>query len=399
MQQKHIGFCTEWMCDGQQQRITHKKEVPQKMAGKVFRYFAAGNTAQGFYSLFDSVLEGLDRLFILKGGPGTGKSSLMKKIGNRWLNKGYDVEFVHCSSDSDSIDAVLIPSLKMGVVDGTAPHVIEPKAPGAVEEYVNLGIAWDAEKLRPQKENILALQQMVRRHYESAYAHFAQALTIHDDLESIYIQNMDFKQANQMTKELMNDIFQQSHTGKRAKVVHRFLGAATPTGPVHFIENLTEDMERRLFIKGRAGTGKSTLLRKLITAGEERGVDMEVYHCSFDPKSIDMVIFRTLRVAIFDSTGPHELHPSRQGDQIIDMYEATVAPGTDEKYAAEIQQISTKYKEKMQQGIASLREAKKTRDQVEKIYIEAMDFTLIDQMTAEIEAEFEEVTKRYEEMK
>ncbi|WP_430871687.1 hypothetical protein, partial [Escherichia coli] len=112
------------------------------MSGKILNFFAGGNTARGFYSLYDSSLQGLSRLFILKGGPGTGKSSLMKKIGNEWREKGYDVQFLHCSSDNKSIDGVLIPKLNAGIVDGTAPHVIEPKAPGAVEEYVNLGEAW-----------------------------------------------------------------------------------------------------------------------------------------------------------------------------------------------------------------------------------------------------------------
>ena len=53
------------------------------MSGKIIRYFAGGNTARGFCSLFDSSLEGLNRIFILKGGPGTGKSSLMKDVGKR----------------------------------------------------------------------------------------------------------------------------------------------------------------------------------------------------------------------------------------------------------------------------------------------------------------------------
>ena len=44
--------------------------------------FAAANTYYGFKSNFDEVLERdtLERLFILKGGPGTGKSSLMKAV-------------------------------------------------------------------------------------------------------------------------------------------------------------------------------------------------------------------------------------------------------------------------------------------------------------------------------
>ncbi len=97
------------------------------MTGKIIHYFAGGNTARGYYSLFESNIADLDRIFILKGGPGTGKSTLMKEIGVHWLGKGYNVEYLHCSSDPDSIDALIFPTLKVGIVDGTAPHVIEPK--------------------------------------------------------------------------------------------------------------------------------------------------------------------------------------------------------------------------------------------------------------------------------
>ena len=101
----------------------------------------------GAFIEFDSSLEGLNRIFILKGGPGTGKSSLMKDAGTVWSEKGYDIEFLHCSSDPDSVDGVIITSLQVAIVDGTAPHVIEPKLPGAVEEYINLGEAWDSKAL------------------------------------------------------------------------------------------------------------------------------------------------------------------------------------------------------------------------------------------------------------
>ena len=37
------------------------------------------------------------------------------------LNRGYDVEFHHCSSDASSIDGVVIPALKIALVDGTTP--------------------------------------------------------------------------------------------------------------------------------------------------------------------------------------------------------------------------------------------------------------------------------------
>ncbi|MBA4535741.1 hypothetical protein H1Z61_00975 [Bacillus aquiflavi] len=355
------------------------------MKGQILKYFSGGNTAYGFYNLFESSLSGLNRLFILKGGPGTGKSSLMKKIGKKWVEKGYDIEYIFCSSDSDSIDGVIITKLKIGIVDGTAPHVIEPKAPGAIEEYVNLGVAWDSAKLVLKKDEILALRSEVNQAFQCAYNKFAQALKIHDQWEKIYIQNMDFSKANKLTNELIKKIFGKKKKEQKSEIKHRFLGAATPNGPINFIENITEHVPKRYFIKGRAGSGKSTMLKKLVTSAEERGYDVEVYRCGFDPNSLDMVVFRELGVSVFDSTAPHECFPSRVGDEIIDMYKETIWEGTDEKYAKQIEQISEKYKAKMKEGTCFLAKAKQLRDQLEQIYIGAMDFSIVEQIRNELD--------------
>ncbi|AIQ46696.1 hypothetical protein R70723_13070 [Paenibacillus sp. FSL R7-0273] len=362
------------------------------MTARILRYFAGGNTAIGFFNLFESNLRGLQRIFILKGGPGTGKSSLMKTIGSEWAERGYDIELIHCSSDKDSIDAVIIPALSVGIVDGTAPHVIEPKAPGAVEEYVNLGEAWDSRALISQREIIGEINQRVADSYKAAYSGFAEALKIHDEWEKIYFAHMDFNKANQLTAGMLEQLFGDTHLTKSAIVKHRFLGAATPAGAVDFVPNLTEGLSNRFFIKGRAGTGKSTMLKKIAAAAEQRGLDTEIYHCGFDPHSLDMVIVRELGFAIFDSTSPHEYFPDREGDVIIDTYETLVAPGTDERYAGPLAEVSSQYKAQMKDAIAALAEAKVHRDQLEKIYVTAMDFRVVDELTDRIRTELLEWT-------
>lgn len=356
------------------------------MAAKIVNYFAGGNTARGFYSLYESSLRDLNKLFILKGGPGTGKSTLMKQIGAAFYEKGYDVEYLHCSSDNSSIDGLKIPALKAGVVDGTAPHVIEPKAPGAIEEYVNLGEAWDAEILAPQRDVILQINQKMSESYQVAYRLFAEALKVHDEWEKIYIENMDFAKANEFTNELIGRLFWDKQDGNKASVVHRFLGAATPEGAVDYVQNLTEDTPHRYFIKGRPGSGKSTLLKKLVSHADAKGFDVEVYHCGFDPNSLDMVIVRELGFAIFDSTAPHEYFPSRRGDEIIDMYTQFIKAGTDEKYQQEIAGISSRYKAKMQEAIQYLAQAKTFHDELEDVYRPAMDFEKINKITEAIKA-------------
>ena len=47
-----------------------------------------------------------------------------------------------------------------------------------------------------------------------------------------------------------------------------------------------------------------------------------------------MVIVRELGFAIFDSTSPHEYYPDSTwpADEIVDMYERCITPGTDEQH-------------------------------------------------------------------
>jgi Cdc6-like AAA superfamily ATPase len=363
------------------------------MSRLVRHYYAGGNTAKGFYSLYDSVLDGLNRLFILKGGPGTGKSSLMKDIGKRFEEKEVEVEYLHCASDNNSIDGVILPRWGLGIVDGTAPHIIEPKAPGVIEEYVNLGAAWDSDELAGHKEEILELNSCISRKFQEAYATFAEALKAHDDIEEIYISNMDFAEADRLTEELIALFYNETSLDKEANVVHRFLGAATPDGAVDHIQNLTEDIDKRYFIKGRAGSGKSTMLKKIAAAGEEKGFDVEIYHCGFDPNSLDMVIIRELGIAIFDSTAPHEYFPDRNSDEIVDMYERCITPGTDEKFKEDIARTTKGYKDKMKEAISYLSEAKVLRERLEAIYIDSMDFDKVNEIKEKIFNELNDIVE------
>lgn len=129
------------------------------------------------------------------------------------------------------------------------------------------------------------------------------------------------------------------------------------------------------------------MLKKLAAEAENRGFDIEIYHCGFDPHSLDMIIVRELGLAIFDSTAPHEYFPNRDGDEIVDMYEITINSGTDEIFAEQLKDISTRYKNKMTEAISYLARAKTQRDTLENIYVSAMDFTVVDRIKDKVRTE------------
>ena len=138
-------------------------------------YFLSANSAQGFYSLYNYFCppEGKNFLWIIKGGPGCGKSSFMKKIGKAAEEKGYDVEYILCSGDPDSVDGVYIPQINLGYVDGTAPHTQDVLYPGANGLYLDLGQFYNKQELQRKADQIQELNRKYRDCYTKAYANLA----------------------------------------------------------------------------------------------------------------------------------------------------------------------------------------------------------------------------------
>ena len=83
------------------------------------KYFAASNGAGGFINYYHTVfdVEKLAHLYIIKGGPGTGKSSFMRDVANRAEGEGNTVVYFYCSSDPDSLDGILIKDKKIALLD------------------------------------------------------------------------------------------------------------------------------------------------------------------------------------------------------------------------------------------------------------------------------------------
>ena len=358
------------------------------MKGSVLHYFAEGNTARGYANLYETNVVDLKKLLIIKGGSKTLKSSLMSKVGIHYENQGYSLQYIHCPMDHRLIDGIIIEELAAGVVDGHSIQMVESRMASKVKHYLNLDQLY---KLSDMKAQVEQLTLQMRKMKQEAYQWYEKALYVHDEWEAIFIDNMDFEKANEMTEELLARLFSHASAVGKGKVYRRFLGAATPIGAVDYVSALTEGLASRFFIKGRPGSGKSTMLKKIAIEAELKGYDVEVYHCGLDPHSLDMVIVRELSFAIFDSTAPHEYFPSKEGDEIIDVYDRCIAPRTDEDYAGDIAHIVQRYKEKMKNGTSALAQAKRLHEEIEQLYEARLDLTKVEDAEKRIESFIEDV--------
>jgi len=138
--------------------------------------FAGANTPEGFRSSYDTIAdEGrLERVYILKGGSGTGKSTLMHRIASAAEKQGHRCAYYLCGSDPDSLDCVVIGG-RIAVLDGTAPHVREMRIPGASSAIIDVSRFWDPVKLEPYRNELAQRSAMKSAAYASCTRWLAAA--------------------------------------------------------------------------------------------------------------------------------------------------------------------------------------------------------------------------------
>lgn len=355
------------------------------MSNKCKKYFVCANTCKGFVNYFPSNMRDKDRVYILKGGPGTGKSTLMKKIGEYFAEKDEEIEYIYCSSDTSSLDGIILKKRNFAVVDGTAPHVCEPTAPGAKEEYVNLGSAWSREMLVPYREDILKLNLDIKEKYARIYCSLAEAKEAYAHAEDIYAKNMDFDKLAEVSEDLVNtimgDIADYCDGGTS---VHRFSSALSADGWVDYTEELTDAAETRFFVKSRPGMNINILFEKIAEAAENRGIRAEIYHSPFDADLSEMIVLPSLKTAVFDCGLREGCFPSREGDVILDLYKAAVNPDINERYKTELLKSKDVYESIIDDVKSTFGEIRYMHDELEKYYINAVNFEIINDLTNQI---------------
>lgn len=361
------------------------------MSAIICNYYVGANSARGYVSYFEDNIMGIDKIFLLEGGSDQEKSTLIKNIGINWYIKGYDIEFIHSASDENEIEAVIISALSTAVINSSLQYVERARFSTTNVEPINMEIDEPCRTALLDEYLISGMKSKVKEYYDLAYDQFKKALSIHDEWEKIYLNNIDFKKLDEIAENSIKKLLGDRSLSKEGISKNRFFGSATGKGTVNFVMDLTSCLGKRYFIKGRPGSGKSTLLKKIADAAQNRGFDTEVYHCGFDPRSLDMVIVRELDVAIFDSTAPHEFYPSRESDEVIDIYNTAITAGTDEKYRSELALIISKYKEAASSGAIFLAKAKELEDQIGSIIKEKINTKTIDKVYDELNSKLNSV--------
>ena len=348
--------------------------------GSIKRVFPGNNTPRGFFSYYDYILpKDATRIFVIKGGPGVGKSTFMSNIAKDMVELGFDAEIHHCSADNDSIDGVVFPAIGVGILDGTWPHVVDPRIPGAVDEIIWMGEFWDEEAVRSHKQEIIAAQKGVESVFNRAYRYLRAAQIVYEDWEATNVEALDFGKANMMAQEVIDANFGAIPVSPRPGIERKlFASAITPDGMVNYLNTIVAPCPRRYVVQGDPGTGKSFLLEKVRRAALDRGFFTEVYYCPLNPDKVEHVVVKDLGLAFTKSIEPHTYVPG-PSDVIIDMNECR-DEGVLKAHQPQIQRARGEFTRLFDLAIFYIGQAKQYHDAMERYYAPNMDFAGIDRL-------------------
>lgn len=348
-------------------------------------FFLGANSKKGFFSFYDELidLKNADAVYILKGGPGSGKSSLMRKVLESAEKSGLDTQKIYCSSDPDSLDAVVIPSLRKAIVDGTSPHVVEPSYPLAVERYINLGVFADYDKIAEKRTDIISVKDKYSTYFPRAYRFTSAAAKVENELFDLIIGGVSLERIRKKAQGVISrEIRGKSGSGKNTS--HRFISAVSPKGYINLLKDYSGILDKVFLIEDSFGLSHF-FLAPILDALEDSGFPCFVCMSALHPEKIEHLIIPELNLAFFTSPkGDSDAVAYTKKIRLDSMISGEFIKCNKQKLAF-LRKLSASM---VGEACAILSEAKAVHDDLESIYNPYIDFDSLykfaDSLTVEI---------------
>ena len=333
----------------------------------VTNFFLGANSGDGFQNLFPQLTQdrSMRDLMILKGGPGVGKSTFMKQIGRAMEESGTTVEYLWCSGDPDSLDGVYLPQLRCAMADGTAPHVLEPLYPAAVQRYVDLGRFYDLTAAKENRDEIICLTEENHRAYARAYHSLKAARQVELDAEAAVQRTFDRRRAERRVRGILAREFREKG-GEQGQMQRRFLGSVTYKGMVWRFDSVETLCPRVYEFSDSYGLAAESL-RRIAGMAAEKGWNTIGCPCPEEPERLEHLLIPGLGLA-FVTSKPGMEYPGKICRRI--RMDAMTRPENRARLRFEARMTALLRKD----GIAALQEAKQYHDALEAVYNPYVDF-------------------------
>lgn len=338
-------------------------------------FFLGANSGVGFRSFYDEFCCGDgDFLYLIKAGPGGGKSGFMRKIGEKAEECGFDVEYILCSGDPDSLDGVYIPKLGLGFSDATAPHAAEPPCFGYDSSYVNLGRFCG----KVCDNEIKTHQAVYRAYYARAYSLLSAAAELKKARFPQLISEKELQKCTDRAKSAVNKELGNKRKGRAGTVKHRFISAISCKGEIVLTGSLLELCKHIYLLDDRFGLA-SYYLETIIAEAKTRGADMIVCPSPLLPDTPEAVIFPESSLGFVSAS----LMPDEKPYRHVRL-DALIPDNRVRSVRPELRRAEKIYRALMDDAVLNLAHAKEHHDRLEAVYKPCVDFAALTQYTDEV---------------
>lgn len=312
--------------------------------------FAGANTSTGFYSGFDGIFSYAKKTFFIKGAPGTGKSSLMRRIMERQKSLGHVVSAFHCSSDPDSLDGIIDETISGAIIDATAPHTYDPPYPGSTGAILSMGDFLDEGALYKNKDKIESINQEMKKAFHAACQYLKSA----GDIENANETNENARLANALSDEILQSLPDKSGSGSLRTF---FLDAYTHKGRVSYLNAFDKSVIVSIPVPFPARI--DMLLMMIARKARLYGQDAILFPSPVSPEKLSHVYLPDVPLLITSEAVDGAY-------RVFDNYMKTPA------YRPGDRALFDTLTEK---ACAAMADAKRLHDELEEVYIPRMDFS------------------------
>ena len=346
-------------------------------------YFLGGLTSEGFKTDFSETIYSQNKFtYILKGGPGTGKSTIMKKIAETFSDND-DIDLYYCSSDEKSLDAVVLNKKEVVIVDGTSPHTFDPIYPGVKQTIIHLGDFWNAETLKKNEEDIILATKENSEWHKRCRRYITALSSINSDIYSIGLSALNKNKLSGFIERFLkkNITDKKSDTGK---VSFKKYSVMTRNGYI----SQEIPYKNKFFLCDSLFAGSDFMLRKLEKFITDRGYDIIVSKCELCNNVLyEHIAIPELDMVLISSTPLNKIEPDDIKINFSRFYFHNKVSEKKERLAFSKKALSNMADE----AAKCMKKAKEIHDELENFYVSAIDFEKINKLTDKL---IKEIKKR-----
>ncbi len=345
-------------------------------------FFLGANNLSGYVSRFADCFDTEKgwQVWVIKGGPGSGKSTLMKKAAERLKQQGHTLYIAPCTADPKSLDAVVSDSRRLMLLDGTHPHPMDPPLPGVAGRIIDTGRFWNSSKLAANREKIAALGQENARLHSRAAGYMAAAAGILGESRRIALAATDTAKARSFGQGLAMRMLPKKGNGAAEQV--RFLSGITPAGVAYYrstAEKLCPDIVE---LWDEYGAAAGCVLAGIRQKALESGHEIINCRCPLHPlDTTDHLLLPQAGVG-FLSVNRYLAHGQEHRRRI--HYKRFTDMAALRRHKSHLNFNRRAAGELLGCAAGLLADAKSVHDMLEQYYIEAMDYPSLDTYFQEI---------------